>query len=86
MNVSLTPELERFVNRRLKSGMYGSASEVIRAGLRLLEEREKLVQARLEELRKDIAVGIEQADRGELAEASEVFRKLRRNTRSRRTR
>ena len=78
MNVSLTPELERFVNQRLRSGMYGSASEVIRAGLRLLKEREKLVEARLAELRQEIAVGIEQADRGELVEGAELFAKLRR--------
>jgi antitoxin ParD1/3/4 len=36
LNVSLTPELEKFVNQKVKSGMYHSASEVIRDGLRLL--------------------------------------------------
>ena len=88
MNVSLTPELERFVNQRLRSGMYGSASEVIRAALRLLKEREKLVEARLADLRQEIAVGIEQADRGELVEGAELFAKLRRKApkRSPRTR
>ena len=40
MNVSLTPELAAFVDRAVKSGRYGSASEAIREGLRLLEERE----------------------------------------------
>lgn len=42
MNVSLTPELEKFVNDKVKSGMYYSASEVIREGLRLLKERDEL--------------------------------------------
>ena len=40
MNVSLTPELERFVEKKVQTGRYQSASEVIRAGLRLLEERD----------------------------------------------
>lgn len=40
MNVSLTPELERFVQQLVKSGRYNSASEVFRAGLRLLERAE----------------------------------------------
>ena len=40
MNVSLTPELEAFVQTAVKSGRYGSASEAVRESLRLLEERE----------------------------------------------
>jgi antitoxin ParD1/3/4 len=40
MNVSLTPELAAFVETAVKSGRYGSASEAVREGLRLLEERE----------------------------------------------
>ncbi len=41
-NVSLTPELERFVAERVASGRYRSASEVVRAALRLLEKDERL--------------------------------------------
>lgn len=40
LNVSLTPELERFVSARVASGRYQTASEVVRAGLRLLEQTE----------------------------------------------
>jgi putative addiction module CopG family antidote len=49
MNVSLTPELERSVAERVASGRYRSASEVVRAALRLLEkeEREDPHEARL---------------------------------------
>ena len=64
MNVSLTPELEKLVSEKVRSGMYHTASEVIRDGLRLLKAQDELKQHRLEELRKDIAFGIEQADRG----------------------
>jgi len=42
MNVSLAPELERFVAGRVASGRYRSASEVVRAALRLLEKEERL--------------------------------------------
>jgi antitoxin ParD1/3/4 len=45
-NVSLTPELERSVDEMVASGQYRSASEVVRAGLRLLE-REQRVERRL---------------------------------------
>jgi antitoxin ParD1/3/4 len=64
MNVSLTDELEDFVHRKVESGLYHSASEVVREGLHLLKERDELHQGRLEELRKAIADGVDQADRG----------------------
>ncbi len=41
MNVSVTPELEEFVQRLVASGRYHSASEVFREGLRLLENSER---------------------------------------------
>lgn len=43
MNISLTPELEQFVQSTIKNGRYSSASEVILAALRLLKEQEVLV-------------------------------------------
>ncbi len=66
MNVSLTPELEKIVNDKVASGMYHSASEVIREALRLMKEQDALREFRLQELRKEIAKGIEQAERGEV--------------------
>jgi antitoxin ParD1/3/4 len=64
VNISLTPELERLVDERVKSGRYASASEVIREGLRLLEEQEELKQQRLAEVRRKIDRGIDQLERG----------------------
>lgn len=61
MNVSLTPELERLVNEKIESGMYQTASEVVREALRLLKERD---QAR-EQLRADVRAGFDQLARGE---------------------
>lgn len=67
MNVSLTPELEELVQQKVASGRYRSASEVIREAVRLLEERDRSREAKLEALRKDIAIGLEQAERGDVA-------------------
>ena len=64
MNVSLTPELEQYVSGKVESGLYHSASEVVRDGLRLLKEKEELHRARVEELRREVQVGIDQADQG----------------------
>ncbi|MBI3695723.1 MAG: type II toxin-antitoxin system ParD family antitoxin [Acidobacteria bacterium] len=64
MNVSLTPELEKLVNQKVGSGLYNSASEVVREALRLLKEQDEIKRSRLEVLRKEIAVGLEQLDRG----------------------
>jgi antitoxin ParD1/3/4 len=66
MNISLTKEFENYVTQKVESGLYHSASEVIRDGLRLMKERDELHQSRLAELRKDIAIGIDQADRGQV--------------------
>jgi putative addiction module CopG family antidote len=40
MNVSLTPELKDFIQRRIRSGFYGNGSDVVRAGLRALAREE----------------------------------------------
>jgi antitoxin ParD1/3/4 len=68
MNVSLTPELENFVNEKVKSGLYNSASEVLRESLRLLKERDMLKEIQREELRREIMLGKEQISRGEYTE------------------
>lgn len=65
MNVSLTPELEKLVNDRVRSGMYSSASEVVREALRLLKEQEGIRRQKLKELRREIQIGIDQIERGE---------------------
>ncbi|MDJ0903913.1 MAG: type II toxin-antitoxin system ParD family antitoxin [Xenococcus sp. MO_188.B8] len=65
MNVSLTEELAQFVQSQVESGMYYSASEVIRDGLRLLKERDMLRQIKIEELRKEIKKGIDSLETGE---------------------
>jgi len=62
MNISLTSQLEELVKKKVDSGRYGSASEVIREALRLLEERDRLHAIRLEELRQEIKRGLDSGE------------------------
>jgi antitoxin ParD1/3/4 len=77
MALALTPELEQFIQNQVANGKYASADEVLIAGLKLLEEREHLYQGRFEELKREIMVGVEEADRGELIDGETVFHNLR---------
>jgi antitoxin ParD1/3/4 len=76
LNISLTPELEAFEAVRVASGRYQSASEVVRAGLRLLEQEELEWEAARAEIRQKIAVGLEQARRGEFLDGEAIFDEL----------
>lgn len=71
MNVSLTPELEKLVDERVKSGRYTSASEVIREALRLLDRFDEAQRLGLIELNRKIDEGLAQADRGETISGAE---------------
>ncbi len=68
MNVSLTPELEQLVSQKVSSGMYQTASEVVREALRLLSERD---QRKAAELRQDLQRAVDQVERGEHRELDE---------------
>ncbi|MGI0119717.1 type II toxin-antitoxin system ParD family antitoxin [Zooshikella sp. RANM57] len=59
-SISLGDHFDGFIAEQLKNGRFGSASEVIRAGLRLLEEQE----AKLDALRKLVAEGVAEAEAG----------------------
>ncbi len=73
LNVSLTPELGRFIESRLRSGKYQTASEVVREALRLLESRGREPVAGVEELRTEIELGLDQLRRGEAVDGDEFF-------------
>jgi antitoxin ParD1/3/4 len=69
MNVSLTPELEKFVEGKVDSGLYNNASEVIRESLRLLKEHDEI---RLK-WREQIERGWLQAQAGELVDGEKAM-------------
>lgn len=72
ISADLGKPLEEFVENLVKSGRYGSKSEVLREGIRLVQERE----AKLAEFKAMIQEGIDAADRGELYDLDEVFDEL----------
>ncbi|MEH2363590.1 type II toxin-antitoxin system ParD family antitoxin [Nostoc sp.] len=76
MNISLTPELEQLVKDKVNSGRYHSVSEVMGEALRLLDERDRIREQRLAELKAKIQVGIEELERGEGIDGDEVFAEI----------
>lgn len=58
MNVNLTPQLEALVKEKVASGLYGSASEVVREALRLMEEQDRVRALKLQHLQQDIRDGL----------------------------
>jgi antitoxin ParD1/3/4 len=64
-NVNLTEHLDRFIETGITSGRYSNASEVVREGLRLLEQREQEDRAKIEWLRAAAKEGFDQLDCGE---------------------
>jgi antitoxin ParD1/3/4 len=65
MNVSLTPELDKFVAGKVESGRYNSASEVVREALRLLEEHDHARIAQIAAFNHELEARLASLDRGE---------------------
>ena len=77
MNVSLTPELENIVENKVKGGLYNSASEVVREGLRLLQQRDEMRELKLEALRNEIQKGIDDLESGRFRDGGEVMAEVK---------
>lgn len=72
MNVSLTAELEQFVDGKVESGLYNNASEVVREGLRLLKESDEIRQR----MREQIERGVLDAQAGRFVDGDEAFSRI----------
>jgi antitoxin ParD1/3/4 len=59
MNVNLTPQLEELVRTKVESGLYNSASEVVREALRLMDEKDRVHAAKLEQLKAEVRRGLD---------------------------
>jgi antitoxin ParD1/3/4 len=84
MNVSLTPELDRFVAGKVESGRYNSASEVVREALRLLEEHDRARNAQLAAFNHEVGTRLASLDRGEYVVPAVVQQRLEQKSRERR--
>jgi antitoxin ParD1/3/4 len=73
MNVSLTPELEQFIADQVAAGRYRSASEAVRAAIRVLEDQEREREMKLQVLRKAVEQGVVELDHGEGLDGEQVF-------------
>lgn len=76
MNVSLTKQLEDFVNSKVESGRYTSASEVVREALRLLEQHETSRAEQLERFNAELERRLASLDRGERITEDESRRRI----------
>lgn len=72
MNVSLTPKLVELVESKVDSGMYSSASEVVREALRLLDERDRLREQQLSTLRDEVSIGLRDVRDGRITMHSDA--------------
>lgn len=77
MNISLPTQLEEYVNEKVTSGRYASASEVIREALRLMQREDDIIAANLEDIRRNVAAGKLDARHGRTTDGRTVIAKLR---------
>ena len=87
MNVSLTPELEKFVEQEVSSGLYQTASEVVRAGLRRLKQdqvrRLPPSSGTLEELEVRLLQAVEALDAGKGVKGNDALKRVRKRVNER---
>jgi antitoxin ParD1/3/4 len=76
MDVHLTAELEQLVQSRVETGRYNSPGEVVREALRLLEERDAIITLRKEEIREEIAQGVDSLRLGKGVDGEAVFDRI----------
>jgi len=84
MNVSLTPALDKFVARKVESGRYTSASEVVREALRLLEEHDRSRITQVAAFNSEVEARLASLDRGEFVEPAAARKRIEQKSRERR--
>ena len=77
MNISLTPELEKYIHEKVDRGFYSSVSEVIRESLRLMHNYDSVQKQRMSEMNRAIETGLAQLNAGEKIPAAESYERLK---------
>ena len=77
MNISLTSELEHYIQDKVESGMYTSASEVIRESLRLMHTYDDIQKQRIAQLNQTINAGLDELDCGKRIEGKASYDKMK---------
>jgi antitoxin ParD1/3/4 len=70
MNISLPDELDDYVRDKTASGQYVSSSEVVRAALRMMEREDIVAREKMEILRREVGIGLDQAHAGQFSTRS----------------
>lgn len=84
MNVSLTPELDKFVSSKVESGRYTSASEVVREALRLLEQHDRARSTQIAAFNQELGSRLASLDRGEYVKPKAARKRIEQKSRERR--
>ena len=84
MNVSLTPELDKFVAGKVESGRYTSASEVVREALRLLEEHDRARASQIAAFNQELGARLAALDSGERVKPQTARKRIEQKSQDRR--
>ena len=82
MSIALKIEQEQFIQKKLESGKYSSADEVIFEAFQLLEERDQHYEQWLQDTRQKVSDGLAQLDRGEGLDGESVMARLKERIRN----
>ena len=82
MNISLTPELEKYIHSKINGGLYTSVSEVIRESLRLMHTYDDLQKQRIAQLNQAIEVGLADLNAGKKIASSASYKRLSKKVKS----
>ena len=76
LTVSVPAHVDAFIKDRVAAGRFETAGDVVGAAIPLLVERERMGESVLDEIRRDIEVGVAQVEAGQVRDGEEVFREI----------
>ena len=77
MNISLSPDLEKYIHNKIDSGLFSSASEVIQESLRLMHTYDDVQSQRIKQLNQAIDIGLDDLAAGKTISGTESYQRLK---------